>query len=344
MTRLWTDGFEAGDLAGYTWSFSHTASNTDAHARGGSRSANLSVGFMRCTLPSPVTEGYARVGVFPHAPDSATAGIFLLLDSTTGHINGDGSPNLEIGRVYATGLLVLRDYSGTVIATGNTAVPVDAWSLVEVYWKIADSGGRCQVRINGQVDIDYTGDTHTATNADVKHVALGGASWTLKGYYDDFAINDTAGGADDSWCGSGTVVYLPASADTATADWTPSTGSDHSALVDEVPTNGDTDYVSTAVDAQVDEYDVAAPSTALDGKLVTRVWAEARARKVDAGSTTKVVMGVDSGTVSDGDPVTLTTTYGRVVGDDLTANPDDTFAWEYADLADVKVRVKSSVV
>jgi hypothetical protein len=50
---------------------------------------------------------------------------------------------------------------------------------------------------------------------------------------------------------------LRPTADTAEADWTPSAGADHYAMVDEATINGDTDYVSADISGDLDLYEMA---------------------------------------------------------------------------------------
>ena len=56
--------------------------------------------------------------------------------------------------------------------------------------------------------------------------------------------------------GESRVAVLYPSADTAHADWTPSTGTDHYALVDETTVNSDTDYVASGTVGDLDLYEV----------------------------------------------------------------------------------------
>ena len=54
---------------------------------------------------------------------------------------------------------------------------------------------------------------------------------------------------------SGVAVLYP-SADTADADWTPSTGTDHYATVDETTVNGDAGYVASGTVGDLDLYEI----------------------------------------------------------------------------------------
>ena len=55
--------------------------------------------------------------------------------------------------------------------------------------------------------------------------------------------------------GESRVAALYPNADTADADWTPSTGTDHYALVDETTVNSDADYVASGTVGDLDLYE-----------------------------------------------------------------------------------------
>lgn len=138
----------------------------------------------------------------------------------------------------------------TQVAQGSVFVPYDAWQNVALRVKVANSGGRIQVRVDGLDNIDYTGDTQLGASNQLEYhqiiAAQGGGGWAAK--VDDIAITS------DGWPGPVCFDGLHPSADYATA-WDRSTGSDNYALVDETyPT--DSDYVKTSVDAEQDLYDI----------------------------------------------------------------------------------------
>ncbi|MBN1920929.1 MAG: hypothetical protein JW892_06770, partial [Anaerolineae bacterium] len=94
-------------------------------------------------------------------------------------------------------------------------------------------------------DIDYLGATNAGADADyIVQARLGSASFK-SAYYDNVVIG--TGGWPGALCADALIIPK---LDTARADLLPSTGSDHYALVDEMPPN-DADYVYLHTDFNV---------------------------------------------------------------------------------------------
>jgi len=359
MTRLWTDGFEFGDFAGYTlveFNTSAYVTNSDMNPNGGGRSIRFSTpqfqqrwGFVH-SLDDDLDEMFVRVWVYFSDPMNATGAdqeTFMTLLALT------GSSHLTFDRNKTTGNIVVRRgdyYSGVILASGSQNIERDRWYCIEVHAVIDDANGVCEVRIDGgpSLDIDYAGDTRNSADYLVHSVSFGAVLPTingleaLRGYIDDVAINDTNGAVDNSWCGPGKVYYVPVASDDGTNEWTPSTGSDHYAVLDEVPQNEDTDYLSTATAGDEETFGLA--DSGLDGPVVMRAWVEGRIRRVDAASTVLVQLGVTAGATTDySDDLELYTTHSkRIVGTDYRVNPDDSNPWSTADFDTLTVRMKST--
>lgn len=128
----------------------------------------------------------------------------------------------------------------TLIGTSqNSYSPIANWILLELYIKIHDSDGQIILRVNGNQELSFSGDTkpddNTAFNSVYFYNLIGSA-----GKIDDFILNDTTGSVNNSWTGGGRIVHLRPNADTTTKEWTLSSGSDAYALVDEeVPSDSD---------------------------------------------------------------------------------------------------------
>lgn len=90
---------------------------------------------------------------------------------------------------------LLKVYRGTTVIDSGTQV-LDASGttyLIEVYFKLADSGGRWIVKIDGNIDIDFTGDTKNDTNTQFDKVKLGwyASAYHAHAYFDNFKIDDS---------------------------------------------------------------------------------------------------------------------------------------------------------
>jgi hypothetical protein len=112
---------------------------------------------------------------------------------------------------------------------------------------------------------------------------------------------------------------LRPTADTAEADWTPSAGADHYAVVDEATINGDTDYVSAATPGDLDLYEMGNLSFTPDTVHAVQVKNDAEARQV----RTKLKSGT---TTADGTTQGMATSY-LPYGDLYATDPDTSIAW-----------------
>jgi hypothetical protein len=144
-------------------------------------------------------------------------------------------------------------FDGTLI--GTTESVGTEWSVIEMHIKIATSGGIVQVKKDGQLVIDYTGDTQLTCLANIASFVLGNPcvnvnEWYL--YYDDIIIFDTTGGYMNTWPGGLRITRLAPTGAGNYAQWTPSTGANWE-CVNEVPPS-DTDYVSSDTSGQKDSY------------------------------------------------------------------------------------------
>jgi hypothetical protein len=116
-------------------------------------------------------------------------------------------------------------------------------ALIEVYYKVADSGGRLVVRVNQNVtpEIDFTGDTKAGSYSSFNNLyASGGSSFEF--YLDDMVLNSPAGNNNNSWPDGGKVVFLPVKSDEGPNELVPTPTGSHYAVLDEVP-SVETDYL-----------------------------------------------------------------------------------------------------
>lgn len=188
--------------------------------------------------------------------------------------------------------------SATVIATASVPEPLaGSWSYIEVWATIADSGGRCVVKIDGATVIDFTGDTKNAgTASTLDSMQFGGAGSGVLRYYDDVYICDATGTAPhNTFLGPCRVYALsPTGAGTDT-QMTPSAGANWQ-CVDEQPASA-ADYV-TGSTGQRDTYATAdLPSSA---GTIFAVQASVVAAKTDAGALTLKTAMRSGGTVYTG--------------------------------------------
>lgn len=209
--------------------------------------------------------------------------------------------------------------------------------VFQVYVKIADAGGRVVVYMDGISTpvIDYTGDTKpgAATTVDnFQFLAPQGAHY----YLDDFALNDNTGGVDDSYPLPEVYTKITPTGNGTHNNWHGSDGNDvnNFELVDEFPKDDDTTYVyHDGTSGTQDQY---AMSDDYDGtnRIITRVYAEARAKKTEAVAL-QIKLGIKPSGAADQMGVArdmIVSTYTRVTSGHWLVNPIDSLAWEESDI------------
>lgn len=329
MTRKWTEGWEFKDMIGYCTGSDYGVPVVDIETtikRSGNASLHIgnvsnTDGWLYKTI-DPVSELYLRFAVYLKP--------FVYGDKVP-RIYFGTNDYLTFGSCYELQIYI----GGVLIASGSTVLYRETWYLIELHIKKSATVGVVQARLDGSsaLEIDFSGNTGVANVTRIMFwIAVGYVGEISSAYFDDIALNDTAGGVDNSWCGEGKIVVMMPNTDSLPLQLTPSAATAHYLLVDEVPTNGDTDYVEGSVINEEDMYKLT-PS-GLVNVDINRVWTEARTRKTAATDAhvaliTKAAGGAE---VSGGDVELLTTYAVKVLGTEQRVNPVDSLAWEVADI------------
>jgi hypothetical protein len=201
---------------------------------------------------------------------SVTYAMAAILNGSTPHITVTVTTTRAI-EVRRGGL------AGTVLATSaGGAISTNTWHFIEIKVVLSDSVGTYEVRVDGVNKVSGTGaDTVNGGSAVWTGIHLG-SLWpgTADDYtwdFDDLYVCDGTGGVNDTFLGDHRIVCVVASSGNGTnADWSPSTGSDHGALVDENPAT-DTDYNQSGTAGHRDTYNFAAVGVAGTVKAVQTV-------------------------------------------------------------------------
>ncbi len=136
---------------------------------------------------------------------------------------------------------------GTLLGTGAHPLTANTWYFVEFGAYIDDSAGTVQVLVNGVLDIDLSGvNTQAVAGGTADTILLGGpiaenSTLSVGTAY----ICDDQGAENNTFLGDCRVIVQVPTGDGAHADWTPLTGGDQYAMVNEIPPDGDTTYVSS---------------------------------------------------------------------------------------------------
>lgn len=152
--------------------------------------------------------------------------------------------------LYGNTLRVLRSY---VVANllGNiyNAFRPNRWTYVEIRVKVSNTVGEVEVKLNGVQKLNVSGvDTKDGSGADqITHINLAGADGSADTadynyLWDDVYIVNKDGTSNNDFLGPHKVESIFPDAEGDNIDFTPSTGTDNSALIDENPRNDDTDY------------------------------------------------------------------------------------------------------
>lgn len=145
--------------------------------------------------------------------------------------------------------------SATLLGRSDPCVAPGGYHHFEVKAKIANSGGYIEVRINQVTKLNLTGiDTQDTGNASAAQFVVGQSAGAGAPEYGIFDMDDPFVWDDDASDAENTIVdfvgdkgayWLPANADTATADFAKTGSATSYGAIDEVPPSG-TDYLSTS--------------------------------------------------------------------------------------------------
>lgn len=166
----------------------------------------------------------------------------------------DGTTSQVDIRINSSNQIVVTR-NGTTLGTSTATVSAAQWHWIEVKFKIDNSTGTYEVRLDGTSVLSGSSvDTQNTANASITRVRFlpSGNSTSATISIDDFIFQDDNGGAPSFLGECRVITQLPTAAGTHT-DLTPSTGSNWQ-NVDEVPRNGDTDYNSGSTSGNKDTY------------------------------------------------------------------------------------------
>lgn len=198
---------------------------------------------------------------------------------------------------------------------GSYSMDLTSWHLIEILGNIADSA-TCTVKVDGVSQISGTWDCKDGTP-----ISLDGFTWYAN-FSNTFDFDDFTIGTGD-WMGDIRYDILMPDADTADEDWTPSTGADSYALVDEKPAS-DTDYLSSY--ASADRTILGLANGSWSGKTIQALITGARVWK-EAGTAQQAKLIVKSGvTTSVGSAQNLPVTAGYIYRID-EVDPNTSSAW-----------------
>ena len=326
MARVLSEGFEMKDLVGWVTT-GNTAIDTTTKRSGNASLFVGSVGgayyYAYYTLPSDLSEGYIRMGIY-------MSGTYSIIYMSWYH----DATLLGSLRFQSNEPMKLYNSAGGTLATGSVNLLPSLWNLIELHIKIADAGN-LDVRIDESTDasLSYAGDTKPGADTTFNRIRFdSGNGQDL--YVDDIAVNDTTGGVDDSWPGEGKIIMMYPNDDVTTELTQFPALTDHHADVDDFPADGDTTYVQGTVVDEEDLYELTASGlVAADVDSISRVWVESRTKDTVSAAGEVALFIVSNATEGTGADVVLTTSYTKkILSQEFLQDPDGPAAWSVAAL------------
>lgn len=329
MARIFNESFEHGTMV--RWNGGVGSPSSSSPINGTYRFQMTGTNGMTKVLPSALSEFYLGTYIRPEGLGGIQQIITWRSAATAlGCLVFDVAGRLAFYTVNAGGVGV------TLAATGTSVLTVGSLYHIQIHVKIDNATGAFELKLNDLApEISYTNqDTQSGAISTVDTLTFGPFTIASSGFaagpnasVDDIIINDTTGGADNTW--PGVVKFYPL---TATGNgfyfgnWTKNSGSaaDYT-YVDEVPHDSDTTYLyttSTNIYASFSMSDQALTNVNYRALITSAI-----ARK-DSG-TAKLVVGIrdnDDSVNYVGTSGNLGVTYG-IVEERKTVDPSTGITW-----------------
>lgn len=218
-----------------------------------------------------------------------------------------GVANFKV-QVNTSRKLEVTNTAGTIVGTSTLALGVGTWYYIEIKATISNTGS-VEVKIDSATEINATSiDIMNSANTYIDNIRLRGNSADIA--IDDFYLLDTTGTINNNFLGDSRIDPFFPTADN-TVQWTPSTGTDNFAMVDDAIPDGDSTYVYSSTPGDIDLYDFTDMPVGTGDVFGVQV--VANARKMDAGSRSlklKIKSGVTTQTSA---TIPLSTTYANKI-------------------------------
>jgi hypothetical protein len=318
MARLFSCGFEENNLTETMWT-SATAAIVATPVHSGSYALQVN--------PSSATESAIR----NYASALTSGTLFVRVYFRIASLPVGATNAALLGSIGAGGTgawIYLRNTSGVytarvrnritlVNADGTSSLSLNVWYRIEMRHLISDTVGQIEARL-------YTGDETTpletwgigafsggnGTDEDtlptsVTRVVVGNTdSETFDYAVDDVAVNDTSGTFQTSWIGP-SKFYLLVPNTEVSIGFTPNTGTDNSANVDDVPgaPDDDTTYNSSATADTEDRLGLTALGAEVPSDadiIAVYVYARIRGEGTTASRTCRVLLWDEGGAQTNG--------------------------------------------
>jgi len=164
----------------------------------------------------------------------------------------DSTAQCEV-RIKSDGAIAVYRGSTEIAVSASSLISIDTWFYLEVKIVFNNTTGSVIAKLNGTERINQTSiDTCAGANEYINKIRLYSNDDHV--YVDDLYICNISGSDNNDFYGDISIVALYPTSDGTYTDFTPSTGSDHYALVDESQLVGDTDHNESSTIGHKDSY------------------------------------------------------------------------------------------
>ncbi len=324
MARIFIDGFESGGLD--LWDNIGSGASAIAAPAGMDGSYAGQVGTTNAFLEKALiaaAEYYAAFLskiTFTYAVSTSIcqfkSGSTILVD-----IKRNGSS----GRIEA--------YRGsTIIATGTIVLNVNQLYHLQIRANIHDTTGVVQVKVDGVLDLDFSGDTKPGADTTINAFQMGQTTINPMTIQFDNLVVDAA-----AWPGKTNIQAIRPSGAGNSTQWTPSAGANWD-CVDEVPVS-DADNVVTNANDQVDLYAAGNLAGTIDSVVCVQV--QARAVKEGVATPQNLALGVRTGATDYFSSDKVIPTAAKSVFNLWAQNPNTAASWTKTEVDGVEIGIKS---
>lgn len=315
MALLWMDGLDGyssiSDVYGFTYAGSAMTFGTTTGRFGGGAIFMGDVGQLIIPAPSGLE---IFVGFAINMADSRNSDNIIVSAKSVGASDSGIEVAFTFNPVTGT-LKIWRGQLNTLLATATITVPLNDgnWRWLDFHMLIDGSTGAAEMWVDGTSVISVTG-ANTMRNGGITALlgpVIGSVAVnTPHSHVDDIVVVDTSGSHNNARIGDSKIEVLQPSSDASPNNGTPSTGTDHFAVVEKTTWDAGAEFVTiTNTSAQEERFGFAdlgsTPSS------ISAVQTVNYSQKTDTGSASLETKLVSSGTSVTGGSVPLGTAYAR---------------------------------
>jgi len=241
---LWLDGFDwlpgnTGDVATTDLQLKYSTALAGSIQVGTGRDAGKSLRMV--AIPAGIFRTFDSVDelviafAFMHSDALGSGRIMSLNDNTLGR-------QCRLDLNDSEQLLLYRGNGTELLDTSTTQLVEDVWYYLELRYLVHATAGSYELRINGNTEFSDSGINTRGVASDVLDLFVLADDCNRTVQFDDFNIVDGSGFLGDSY-----VRDIFPESDGDDSEWTPDSGTDHFARIDETPHDGDTSHLEGAL-------------------------------------------------------------------------------------------------